>query len=166
MSEASALSIRPARPGDADVILDLIRALAVYEKMEDQVVATPERLQATLFGDRPQAHCLLAEVGGEAVGLAIYFYSYSTFLARKGLHLEDLYVKETFRGRGYGEAILRFLAGIALKASCGRFEWTVLDWNEPAICFYKKMGADILDEWRICRVAGAALKTLARGGIE
>ena len=163
MCGTRSLVIRPTLVEDVPVILEMIRGLAAYERMTDDVVATPERLEATLFTDRPDAYCLLAEVDGEAVGIAIYFYTYSTFLAQKGLHLEDLFVKESFRGRGYGEHILRYLAAHAVRDGCGRFEWTVLDWNKPAIGFYEKMGAEILKSWQICRVSGESLRSLASG---
>lgn len=162
MSAEESLVIRSTRVEDIPAILELIRGLADFEKMSDDVVATPEKLEATLFGPRPDAVCVLALLGDTVVGFAIYFYNYSTFLAQKGLHLEDLYVKEAYRGRGYGEQILRYLAGVAESEGCGRFEWTVLDWNQPAISFYEKMGAQILDNWRICRVDGEALTSLAR----
>lgn len=157
------LVIRAATLGDEETILGMIEGLAHYEKMSDEVVATPERLRNTLFGERPDAYCLLAEVDARTVGIAIYFYTYSTFLAQRGLHLEDLFVLESHRGRGYGEQILRHLAQVAVDEGCGRFEWTVLDWNQPAIDFYHKMGAEMLKEWRICRVAGSGLSALAAG---
>lgn len=161
MNDVDSLTIRPTTADDIPVILEMIHGLAAYEKMTDEVVATPALLEKTLFCERPDAHCVLAELGEEVIGIAIYFYNYSTFLAQKGLHLEDLFVKEAARGRGYGEKILRYLAGVALEEGCGRFEWTVLDWNQPAINFYEKMGAQILKEWRICRVAGDGLSSLA-----
>jgi GNAT superfamily N-acetyltransferase len=161
MSEVGSLVIRPTSVGDIPVILEMIHGLAAFEKMTDEVVATPELLESTLFSKRPDAHCVLAEVDGDPVGIAIYFFNYSTFLAQKGLHLEDLFVKETVRGRGYGEKILRYLARVALEEGCGRFEWTVLDWNQPAINFYEKMGAEMLTTWRICRVTGGGLSSLA-----
>ncbi len=161
MSTESELQIRPSTEADTAVILSMIQGLADYEKMSDEVTATEASIRSTLFGPKPDAYCLLAFSGDTPVGIAIYFFNYSTFLARKGLYLEDLYVKEAFRGRGYGERILRHLAGIAVAEACGRFEWSVLDWNVPAIQFYEKMGATILKEWRICRVTGEGLKQLA-----
>ena len=119
MSEVGSLVIRPTSVDDVPVILEMIHGLAVYEKMTDEVVATPELLEATLFSERPDAHCVLAEMGGDVVGIAIYFFNYSTFLAQKGLHLEDLFVKESARGRGYGEKILRYLAGLLSRRSVG-----------------------------------------------
>lgn len=162
MTEES-FAIRPAVVGDATTILDLIQGLADYEKMSADVSATPESVTATLLGENPDAHCVLAEVGGQAIGMAIYFFNYSTFLTRRGLYLEDLFVIESARGKGYGQQLLRYLAGVAIEKGCGRFEWSVLDWNEPAIGFYEKMGASILKEWRICRVTGDALNGLAEG---
>ncbi len=162
MSNEDSLVIRSTTVDDIPAILELIRGLAEFEKMSDEVVATPEKLKATLFGDRPDAVCVLAVLGETVVGFAIYFYNYSTFLAQKGLHLEDLFVKEAYRGRGFGEQILRYLAGVADREGCGRFEWTVLDWNQAAISFYEKMGAKILAEWRICRVDGDAISSLAK----
>jgi GNAT superfamily N-acetyltransferase len=161
MSEVDSLVIRQTLVADIPVILEMIHGLAAYEKMTDEVVATPGLLESTLFSERPDAHCVLAEMGSDVVGIAIYFFNYSTFLAQKGLHLEDLFVKESARGRGYGEKILRYLAGVALEEGCGRFEWTVLDWNQPAINFYEKMGAEMLTSWRICRVTGQGLSSLA-----
>ena len=164
MNKDTSLVIRSTTVDDVPVILEMIHGLAAFEKMSDEVVATPEKLIASLFGDKPEAYCVLAEEGSETVGIAIYFYNYSTFLAQKGLHLEDLFVKEAFRGQGHGERILRYLAGVAIAEECGRFEWTVLDWNEAAIRFYEKMGARILKEWRICRVDGADISSLAKPG--
>jgi len=156
-----ALQIRSATPADVLPLLELIRGLADYEKMSDQVTATPAGLADALFGPRPVAEAILAEVGGEPVGFAIFFTNFSTFLARPGLYLEDLFVKPGHRGAGCGRALLRYLARLAVERGCGRFEWTVLDWNEPAIGFYRAQGADVLPEWRICRVTGAALERLA-----
>ncbi|MCS1410426.1 MAG: hypothetical protein M2R45_03618 [Verrucomicrobia subdivision 3 bacterium] len=160
MSGSTTLSIRPATEADIPVILEMVKALAVYEKMLDEVTATPDRIRESLLGPSPHAHTALGEVQGEAVGIAIYFFNYSTFLSRRGLYLEDLFVKEAFRGRGYGGQILRYLARVAVENECGRFEWTVLDWNQPAIKFYEKMGARVLKEWRICRVTDDALAAL------
>ncbi len=160
---ALALNIHPASEEDIPVVLEMVRALAAYEEMSDAVAATPERMRESLFGEEPQAYAVLAECDGEPVGMAIYFFNYSTFLARRGLYLEDLFVKEAFRGRGYGERMLRYLAGVAVRNECGRFEWAVLDWNRPAIRFYEKMGAEVLKEWRICRVSGEALAALSAG---
>lgn len=153
--------IRSASIEDVPILLDMIARLAAYEKKSNEVEASTQRLASTLFGEVPQAHCVLAEAGGKAIGFAIYFFTYSTFLARRGLYLEDLFVIESMRGKGWGERLLRYVAQIAIKENCGRFEWTVLDWNQNAIAFYEKMGARVLQEWRVCRVSGARLKALA-----
>lgn len=152
--------LRAARPSDAVALCGLIRELAVYEQLEHLVVATPQRLQQHLFGARPAAECLVAEVGDQVVGFALYFHNFSTFLAQPGLYLEDLYVQPAHRGRGLGRALLRRLAGLARERGCGRFEWCVLDWNAPAIRFYEAMGATVMPDWRVCRVTGAALQAL------
>ncbi len=154
--------IRPAMRGDVPILLDLIRGLAEFENLTHQVTATPERLAAALFGDRPAAEAILAEAEGHVVGFALFYTNFSTFLARPGLYLEDLFVKPEFRGRGYGKALLRHLAGIATSRGCGRFEWSVLDWNEAAIRFYRSQGAEVLPDWRICRVTGESLQNLGR----
>jgi GNAT superfamily N-acetyltransferase len=156
--------IRPAGPADVATILELIRALADYEKMSDQVVATEAMLQRALFpgdGSAPAAHCVLAEAGGVAAGFALYFFNFSTFLARPGLYLEDLFVRPEFRGRGLGKALLLHLAKLANARGCGRMEWTVLDWNQPAIEFYESLGAKRLKEWQICRLTGETLRQYA-----
>jgi GNAT superfamily N-acetyltransferase len=153
--------IRPARPADVGVILELIRALADYEKLSGEVVATEERLRTSLFpatGEAPAAYCVLAEVEGVAVGFALYFFNYSTFLAKPGLYLEDLFVRPEFRGRGCGKALLLHLARLANQRGCGRMEWSVLDWNQPAIDFYESLGARRMKEWQICRLTGEALR--------
>ncbi|MFZ5494279.1 MAG: GNAT family N-acetyltransferase [Verrucomicrobiota bacterium] len=157
-------SIRPALPADVPVILDLIRGLADYEKLGHEVEATEDRLHRSLFpagGAAPAAHCVLAEVDGAPAGFALYFFNYSTFLAKPGLYLEDLFVKPEFRGRGLGKALLLHLAKHANAKGCGRMEWTVLDWNQPAIEFYESLGARRLREWQLCRLAGAALQQYA-----
>lgn len=155
-------TIRPATPSDVPAILGMIRGLAEYEQLTHQVEATPERLMHALFGDRPAAEALVAEVAGEVIGFALFFTNFSTFLALPGLYLEDLYVQPAHRGHGYGKALLHHLAGIATCRGCGRFEWSVLDWNESAIRFYQSQGADILPDWRICRVTGERLKQLGQ----
>lgn len=155
--------IRPATPGDVATLLELIHGLAEYERLGHQVEATADRLAAALFGDRPVAEAVLAEVDGEAVGFALFFTNFSTFLGLPGLYLEDLFVRPGHRGRGHGRALLRHLAALAKARGCGRFEWSVLDWNEPAQRFYRAHGADILPDWRICRVTGPALERLAGG---
>jgi GNAT superfamily N-acetyltransferase len=157
----SKLRIVPATEADLPLILDLIQALAEYEKLAEAVTATQERLRETLFGSKPAAEVLLAHWEGECAGFAVFFGSYSTFLAQPGLYLEDLYVKPHLRGKGIGPALLKRLARIATERGCGRLEWGVLDWNRPAIEFYQKLGAAPLDEWTKYRLSGEALKSLA-----
>ena len=146
---------------DVDLLLELIRGLAEFEKLSHQVQVTREQLQSTLFGARPAAEVVLAFEGENVVGFAVFFANFSTFLGKSGLYLEDLYVRPEFRGRGHGRALLRHLATLALERGCGRFEWTVLDWNESAIEFYRRQGAEVLPQWRICRVTGEALAQMA-----
>ena len=153
--------IEAARPEDVALLLELIRALAEYERMSDQVVATEARLLETLFGDRPVAEAVIAWLGAQPVGFALWFYNYSTFLGRSGLYLEDLFVKPEHRGGGVGRALLRHLAQVALAKGCGRMEWSVLDWNEPAIRFYRSLGAQAMDEWTVYRLTGDAITRLA-----
>jgi GNAT superfamily N-acetyltransferase len=156
------LTIRPARPDDVPAILAMIRELAVFEKLEHLVIADEALLHDALFGVRPPCEAIVgAEAGGEVVTFALFFQNFSTFLGRKGLYLEDLYVKQDRRGHGYGKRMLVALASLAVERGCGRFEWSVLDWNANAIAFYEKMGADVLPDWRICRVTGTALTALA-----
>jgi len=154
--------IRPATPADVPLILTLIRELAAYEKLEHEVVATEAGLADALFGARPVAEALIADVDGEPAAYALFFPNFSTFLGKPGLYLEDLYVRPAFRGRGIGRALLRHLAGIAVARGWGRMDWAVLDWNAPAIGFYERMGARILPDWRTCRLTGEALERLAR----
>ena len=158
------MSIRPATPADCELIVSLIRELAAYEKLLDQCHATPAALRESLFGERPRAECLIAEHDGEGVGFALFFHNYSTFLAKPGLYLEDLYVRPAARGLGLGKALLVRLAALAVERGCGRFEWSVLDWNRPAIRFYEALGARAQDEWTIYRVTGEALTALAAQG--
>ncbi len=160
---AQQFRIERATEADVPLILRLIKELAEYERMADQVVASEDGLRETLFGARPSAEVLIAREGDEPAGFALFFHNYSTFLGRPGLYLEDLFVVPTFRGRGCGKALLQRLAAIAVERHCGRFEWSVLDWNEPAIGFYKKLGAKPLDDWTIFRVTGDALRNLASG---
>jgi len=155
-------ALRPATPADCTAIVGLIRELAVFEKLEHLVVITPETLQPQLFGPRPAAEAVVGEVGGEVVAFALFFTNFSTFLGQPGLYLEDLYVQPAHRGSGLGKALLQHLGGLAVERGCGRFEWSVLDWNENAIRFYEKMGATVMPDWRICRVTGAALQAYAR----
>jgi GNAT superfamily N-acetyltransferase len=153
--------IRDAVETDLPLILSLIRALAVYEKLEHKVVATEEVLRETLFGARPYAETIIAEDDGKPVGFAVFFHNFSTFIGRPGIYLEDLFVNPESRGRGYGKALLARLAAIAKERNCGRLEWSVLDWNEPSIKFYKSLGAVPLDDWTMFRVTGGALDALA-----
>jgi GNAT superfamily N-acetyltransferase len=155
-------SIRPAQPSDVAHIHAMIVELAVFEKLEHLVVATEALLHEGLFGAQPACEAIVGVEDGEVVTFALFFHNFSTFLTRKGLYLEDLYVRQAHRGKGYGRAMLMELARIAVERQCGRFEWSVLDWNTPAINFYKSMGAEILPDWRICRVTGDALQQLAR----
>ena len=154
--------IRNATPADIPLILSFIKELAHYEKLSHAVVATEELLSEHLFGKSPKAEVVLAYYGGQAVGFALFFHNFSTFVGRPGLYLEDLFVRESMRGKGIGKALLIHLAGIAVDRNCGRFEWAVLDWNAPAIEFYKSLGAAPIDDWTIFRVDGDALRKLAR----
>ena len=153
--------IEPAREQDVPLILQLIKGLADYEKLADEVIATEDGLRATLFGAHPGAEVIIAYAGQEAVGFALFFHNYSTFLGKRGLYLEDLFVRPEWRGKGAGRALLIHLARIAADRDCGRFEWAVLDWNEPAIGFYKSLGATPMHEWTVFRVAGEGLRALA-----
>ncbi|MGH8398913.1 MAG: GNAT family N-acetyltransferase [Gammaproteobacteria bacterium] len=143
------------------LILGFIRELAEYEKLAHEVVATESDIEAQLFGAHPRAECIIAEYDKRAVGFALFFHNFSTFLGKPGLYLEDLYVKPEFRGKGFGRKMLASLARLAVQRGCGRFEWAVLDWNKPAIRFYESLGAKIIDEWKINRMTGEALIKLA-----
>ena len=157
-----ACTFRPAGPGDEGLILDFIRALADYEHMSDQVVATPELLREWIF-EKNKAEVIFAVVEGKEVGFALFFHNFSTFLGRAGLYLEDLFVLPEYRGRGYGKALLKELARTALERGCGRLEWWCLDWNRPSIEFYTKgMGAEPMDEWTVYRLTGERLESAAR----
>lgn len=160
--KVSTFAIRPATPLDVAHIMSMIRELAVFEKLEDMVVATDALLHEGLFGAHPSCEAIIGEADGEVVSYALFFHNFSTFLTKKGLYLEDLYVRQVHRGKGYGNRMLKHLARIAVERDCGRFEWSVLDWNMPAINFYKSMGAEILPDWRVCRVTGESLAALAR----
>lgn len=149
--------IRAAIPADLPLILAFIRALADYEKLSHEVEATEEKLRATLFTAKPAAECILAFVDGTPAGFAIFFTNYSTFLAKPGLYLEDLFVNPEFRSQGIGKSLLLHLAQLANTRDCGRMEWAVLDWNQPAIDFYESLGAQRLRAWQICRLTGPAL---------
>jgi GNAT superfamily N-acetyltransferase len=154
--------IRSATEQDVPVILDLIKQLAEYERLADKVTATEQRIRDTLFGGRPAAEVLLASHQGEIVGLAIFFTNYSTFLAKPGLYLEDLFVKPHARGKGIGKALLARLAQLAQERDCGRVEWSVLNWNEPSIRFYESLGAVPLNAWTTYRLTGEPLANLAQ----
>ena len=154
--------IRPAAPADAGELMRLIRALAEYEKLSDMCVGTPEMLRDSLFGARPSCEALIVERGNRSVGFALYFTTFSTFLCKPGLYLEDLFVEPEHRGAGIGKALLRRLAALALERGCGRFEWRVLDWNEPSIRFYESLGARIMPEWQLVRMTEPQIASLAK----
>jgi GNAT superfamily N-acetyltransferase len=155
-------TIRPATEADVPVLLAFIRELADYEKLTHEVSATQEQLRVTLFGPRRFAEALLACADDRPAGFALFFHNYSTFLARPGLYLEDLYVQPAYRGRGFGKLLLTTAARIAFERGCGRYEWAVLDWNTPSIRFYESLGAEMKGDWRIMRVTGAALENMAK----
>jgi GNAT superfamily N-acetyltransferase len=155
------LAIRPAAPADASLILDLVRELAAYERLLHEVVATPDEFAASLFAPNPRVFCDIAEWEGEPAGCAVWFYNFSTFRGRHGIWLEDLFVRPARRGRGIGKALLANLARRCVEEGLPRLEWWVLDWNEPALRFYRSIGAVPMDEWTVQRVTGAALKALA-----
>ena len=156
--------LRVATERDVPLILSFIRELAEYERLSHEVVATEEVLRASLFGERPAAEVVIGDYGGEPAGFALFFHNFSTFLGRPGIHLEDLYVTPGLRGRGIGRAMLAYLARLAKERGCGRLEWSVLDWNEPAIKLYKSIGATPMDDWTTYRVTGEALEGLADEG--
>ena len=155
------IEIRAATPDDVPLIFALIGELAEYEKLSHEVVATEQQIRATLFGDRSVAEVLIASLDGTPVGFALFFPNYSTFLGRPGLYLEDLFVRPEARGFGAGRELLEHLARLAVDRGWGRLEWRVLDWNEPSIAFYRKLGAEPLEDWTVFRVTGEALKKLA-----
>lgn len=155
------IRLRPAQRADIPQILAFIGELAVYEKLAHEAVATEARLEEHLFGTRPAAEVVMAEVDGEPAGFALFFINFSTFLGRPGLYLEDLFVRPAFRGLGVGKQLMVHLANVAIERNYGRFEWSVLDWNEPAIRFYRSLGAVAQDEWTVQRVTGEALRRLA-----
>jgi GNAT superfamily N-acetyltransferase len=157
---ASHYTLREARRGDESAIIGLIRELAVFEKLEHLMRATPQALAEHLFGARPVAEARVVEVGGEIVAFALFFTNYSTFLGQPGIWLEDLYVRPAHRGNGLGKALITHIAALAVQRGCGRFEWSVLDWNQNAIDFYEGLGASVLPDWRVCRVTGSALESL------
>ncbi|PSR12648.1 GNAT family N-acetyltransferase [filamentous cyanobacterium CCP3] len=151
------VDIRPATPADIPALVGLIKALAQYEKLSHEVTGSPADLEQALFSDRPYAEAVLAWVDDQPVGMALFFHNFSTFLMKPGIYLEDLFVQPDYRGQGIGKALLIYLGKLALERGCGRFEWSVLDWNAPAIAFYQSMGAEIKPEWQTCRVTGEAL---------
>lgn len=155
------VSIRPATPDDVPLIRQLIAELAEYERMAEAAVATDAGLRAQLFGPQPAAEVLIGEVDGAAAGFALFFHNFSTFTGKRGLYLEDIFVRPAFRGAGLGKQLMAALARIAVQRDCARFEWSVLDWNAPAIAFYRSLGAIGMDEWTVQRLEGAALHALA-----
>jgi GNAT superfamily N-acetyltransferase len=161
MTDSSRYAIEPAAPADVPALHAMIAALAAYERLTDVCVGTADELQAALFGEPAAAEVLIGRVAGQPAGFALFFPTFSTFLARRGLWLEDLFVYPDYRGRGLGKALLRAVAAIARDRRCGRFEWSVLDWNEPAISFYAALGATVMPDWRIVRVTGDELARLA-----
>jgi GNAT superfamily N-acetyltransferase len=160
-AEAAPFTLRPATVSDVAAILGCIRELAIYERLEHECVATEAQLRESLFGPVPAAEVVLAFAGEEPAGFALWFQSYSTFLAKPGLYLEDLFVYPQHRGRGLGRLLLQHLARVAVERDYGRVEWSVLDWNVDAIGFYRSIGAELLDDWRRCRLAGDAIPALA-----
>jgi GNAT superfamily N-acetyltransferase len=152
------LSLRLAQPEDCGVLFELIKGLAEYEKLTDAVTGSASQLKEHLFGEKKYAEAILAEYQGQAVGFALFFHNYSTFLTQPGIYLEDLFVLKKYRQKGIGKALLTKLTSIAVERNCGRLEWSVLNWNDPAKEFYRHMGAEILEDWRICRVTGDGLR--------
>jgi GNAT superfamily N-acetyltransferase len=164
MEGTTQVRIASATERDVPLILKLIRGLAEYEELSGEVTATEETLRESLFGAAPGAEVLIAYAGEDPVGFAVFFGSYSTFLGRRGLHLEDLFVLPQWRGRGFGRRLLARVARIAVERGCGRLEWAVLDWNEPAMEFYRRLGARAMNEWTVCRLTGDALERMADPG--
>ncbi|MEY2729894.1 MAG: hypothetical protein RL584_1020 [Pseudomonadota bacterium] len=158
------MPIRNAQAADAPTLVALINELAAFEQLSHLVSVTPQSLAQHLFGPQPAAQCVVFEQGTEIVAFALFFHNFSTFLGQPGLYLEDLYVRPAYRGQGIGRSLLVHLAGLARDRGCGRFEWSVLDWNANAIAFYEKLGATVMPDWRICRVTGPGLQTLAAAG--
>ena len=155
------IRIVPAQVADVPIILGMIRALAEYEQLTHEVTETEQDLRQALFGPRPAGEVVLAYSGAVPVGFALFFHNFSTFLGKQGLYLEDLFVVPEWRGRGVGKQLFEYVASVADSRQCGRLEWTVLDWNESAIAFYRSMGAHVLDEWRICRLTGHELRAVS-----
>lgn len=166
MPDALAPDIRFATDSDVPAIMGLIRELAEYERLLDQVVANEASLRRALFSERPYVEALVACVGGETVGFALFFHNYSTFLGKPGMYLEDLFVRPAFRGQGLGKALLKRVAQTAVERDCGRMEWSVLDWNEPSIRFYESLGANPMSDWTTFRLTGTALRELSDGTME
>ena len=160
-TEIPDFEIRPASEDDVPIILSFIKELAEYERLSHEVIATEDTLRECLFGERRFAEVVIGYYKNEPAGFALFFYNFSTFLSKPGIYLEDLYVKPEFRRRGYGRVLLLYLARLAKERGCGRFEWSALDWNEPAINFYKNLGAVPMDEWTVYRVTGETLSRLA-----
>ncbi len=160
------ITVRPAEPEDVPTLHGFVGELAEYERLRHEFTAGPEALAAALFGRRPVAEALVAELGGDPAGFALFFPTYSTFLGRQGLYLEDLYVRRPLRGRGLGGALLKAVAGVAVARGCGRLEWSVLNWNEPAIAVYRRLGAVPMADWTLYRLTGDALSVLADGAAE
>jgi diamine N-acetyltransferase len=158
------VAIRPARPADAGLIYSLIRELADYERLSHEVDSTEQRIAAALFAPQPRVFCDLAEWDGAPAGFALWFLNFSTFRGRHGLYLEDIFVRPALRGKGIGKALMRNLARHCVERGYARFEWTVLDWNKPSIEFYRSIGADVLGDWRVCRMSGEALVNFAGQG--
>ncbi len=158
------MPLRNAQAADAPTLVALIQELAAFEQLSHLVSVTPQSLAQHLFGPQPAAQCVVFEQGTEIVAFALFFHNFSTFLGQPGLYLEDLYVRPAYRGQGIGRSLLVHLAGLARDRGCGRFEWSVLDWNANAIAFYEKLGATVMPDWRICRVTGPGLQTLAAAG--
>jgi GNAT superfamily N-acetyltransferase len=163
MTQTSTVDITPATPADVSLVLSLITALADYEKLRHEVIATEQSLTLALFGPRPSAEAVIARVGGTPAGFALFFHNFSTFMGKHGLYLEDLFVLPEFRGRAVGKTLLQYLAHLAVQRDCGRFEWAVLDWNRPALDFYESLGAEAKSDWIIHRVSGESLLRLASG---
>ena len=158
------LVVRPARPADSALILALVKELADYEKLSDQVDATEAAIAEALFAEAPRLYCDIAEWDRQPAGFAVWFLNYSTFRGRHGIYVEDIFVRPAFRGRGIGKALMAKLAARCVEKGYARFEWAVLDWNAPSIAFYKSIGAQVLDEWKICRLSGPALQRFAQSG--
>jgi diamine N-acetyltransferase len=161
--KSTALAIRRARPDEAGLVLSLVKDLAEYEKLSHEVEATEAMIAEALFGERPRLFCDIAEWNGETAGFAVWFISFSTFSGRSGIYLEDIFVRPALRGNGIGKALLSHLAKVCVGNGWSRLQWSVLDWNAPSIAFYKSLGAVMMDEWTVCRVAGPALTALAEG---